>query len=164
MPIPKDPQIVQLSTKRLVGMSMNMSRMHDRTGALWTAFMRRRGEVRYRSSADYISLQVYPHGPDQIPDPEAEFSKWALVEVDGFDDVPHGMTTYTLQPGIYAVFEHNGPASDLSTLMYIFSQWLPESDDYELDDREHFELLPESYDPGSHDAREDFYIPVKSKR
>jgi AraC family transcriptional regulator len=157
----KEPQIVELSPKRLVGMSVEMSRVNDRTGELWAAFMPRRNEVPNRSSDDYISMQVYPNGPEQIKNPAGSFFKWAVVEVDGFDYVPEGMAAYTLQPGTYAVFEHNGPASDLSTVMYIFSEWLPRSDVYELDDREHFEVLPSDYDAQDPEAREHFWIPIK---
>jgi len=159
--VPKDPQIVELSPKQLVGMSLEMSRSEDRTGELWAAFMPRRSEVEHRSTEEFISMQVYPSGPEQIADLAQKFTKWAVVEVSRFDRVPEGMATYTLQSGTYAVFEHNGPASDLSTVMYIFGEWLPNSDEYVLDDREHFEVLPPDYDARDPNAREHFWIPVK---
>jgi AraC family transcriptional regulator len=45
--------------------------------------------------------------------------------------------------------------------MYIFREWLPNSNKYELDSREHFEVLPPDYDAQDPDAREQFWIPVK---
>jgi AraC family transcriptional regulator len=108
-------------------------------------------------------MQVFPGGPSQLSDPAAGFEKWATVEVDGFESVPQGMSSYTLQPGLYAVFEHNGPASDLSTVLYIFNDWLPNSSTYELDDREHFEVLPPDYDPRDLNAREQIFIPVRMR-
>lgn len=159
----REPQIVELTSKKLIGMSLEMSRVEDRTAKLWQAFMPRRNEVRNRSSDDYISMQVFPGGPGQLSDPVAHFTKWAVVEVDGLDNVPEGMACYTLQSGTYAVFEHNGPASDLSTFMYIFNEWLPNSATYELDDREHFEVLAPGYDARDPNAREEIWIPVRMR-
>lgn len=126
--------------------------------------MSRRHEVQNRSSQDFISMQVFPSGASQLSDPAATFSKWAVVEVEEFPDVPQGMASYTLQPGTYAVFEHNGPATDLTTYMYIFGEWLPSSIGYELDDREHFEVLPPDYQAQDPNAREKIFVPIKTKR
>lgn len=106
---------------------------------------------------------MFPGGPGQLFDPAAGFAKWAVVEVDSFERVPEGMAAYTLQPGMYAVFEHNGPAGDLSTFTYVFNEWLPKSSRYELDDREHFEVLPPGYDARNPNAREEIWIPIKMK-
>lgn len=159
-----EPRIVELSSKNLVGMSREMSRADDRTAELWRAFMPRRSEVTNRSTRDYISLQVFPDGPRQLADPAARFVKWAVVEVDAPGAVPVGMSAYTLQPGTYAVFEHRGPATDLRTFLYIFTEWLPSSSTYELDDREHFEVLPPDYDARDPHAREEIWIPVRLKK
>jgi AraC family transcriptional regulator len=159
----QEPQIVESSPKKLVGMSREMSRIDDRTAELWGAFMPRRNDLTNRVSQSYISMQVFPDGSRQLSDPSARFTKWAVVEVEDFENVPQGMASYTLESGTYAVFEHNGPASDLSTFMYIFSEWLPNSSGYELDDREHFEVLPPDYDARDPDAREEIWIPVRMK-
>ena len=159
----REPQIVELRAKTLVGISREMSRVEDNTAELWQAFMPRRDEVMNRRSADYISMQVFPLGPSQLADPSARFIKWAVVEVDAAENVPDGMSAYTLQPGTYAVFEHVGPASDLSTFSYIFTEWLPSARRYELDDREHFEVLPPQYDARDANAREEIWIPVRLK-
>lgn len=157
----QEPRIVEMAQRKLVGMSREMSRENDKTTDLWRRFMERRHEIVSRSDQSYISMQAFPAGPDQLLDPTAAFAKWAVVEVESFVDVPEGMDSYTLQPGTYAVFEHNGPASDISTFMYIFNQWLPSSSTYELDDREHFEVLPPGYDPRDPNAREEIWIPVR---
>lgn len=159
----REPQIVELPSKKLVGMSLKMSRTDDKTAALWQAFMPRRHEVPNRSTADYISMQVFPRGPAQLRDPTASFTKWAVVEVESFERVPEGMACYTLPAGTYAVFEHKGPASDPSTFIYIFSEWLPNSGSYELDDRGHFEVLPPDYDPRDPAARETIWIPIRTR-
>ena len=49
-----------------------------------------------------------------------------------------------LRGGTYAIFRHRGLAStSAKTMPYIMGSWLPNST-YELDNREHFEVLPES--------------------
>jgi AraC family transcriptional regulator len=160
----QEPQIVELASKHLVGMRREMSRIDDKTGELWGAFMPRRNEVTNRSTRDYISMQVFPGGLAQLSDPAARFTKWAVVEVADLAGVPKGMLSYTLEAGTYAVFEHIGPASDLSTFSYIFTEWLPRSSRYELDDREHFEVLPPGYDPRDPNAKEQIWIPVRLKQ
>jgi AraC family transcriptional regulator len=159
----QEPQIVESPPRKLVGMSRAMSRIEDKTAELWGAFMPRLNEITGRRTEDYISMQVFPSGPEQLSNPSATFTKFAVVEVHDFESVPKGMISYTLPSGVYAVFEHNGPASDLSTFMYIFNGWLPSSERYELDDREHFEVLPKNYDALDPNATEEIWIPVRSK-
>ena len=154
------PKIIELEAKLLVGISMEMSRMADRTPDLWRSFMPRRSEVKARSSTDYMSMQVYPGGADQVADPSALFTKWAVGEVVVRDTMPAGMSPYDLAGGLYAMFVHNGPATDLSTFASIFTDWLPNSD-FVLDDREHFEVLPADYKPMDPNAREEIWIPVR---
>jgi AraC family transcriptional regulator len=83
------------------------------------------------------------------------------VEVSSMADVPSDMEIYDLQGGKYAVFNHQGPASEASkTMRYIFGEWIPNSE-YTLDDREHFEVLPEGYNPMDPQATEEIWVPVK---
>jgi AraC family transcriptional regulator len=154
-----EPKIIELAETHLVGMHSDMSRSADSTPALWRSFMPRRGEVSQRSNSNFISMQVFPQGPAQVADPEATFTKWAAVEVSADSNLPEGMQRYTLAGGLYAVFHHQGPATDISTFMYAFGTWLPGSA-YTLDDREHFEVLPENYQPMDPNAEEDIWIPI----
>lgn len=157
------PKLVTLPQTHLVGMNATMSRSDDQTPDLWRSFMPRRKEIDHRTNQNFISMQIYPGGPSQISDPQATFTKWAAVEVAPSGDTPQGMQRYELGGGLYAVFHHQGPATDLSTIMFIFQTWLPASD-YRLDDREHFEVLPESYQPLDPNAFEDIWIPVAPKK
>ena len=158
----KQPRFEQLEVTKLVGISAEMSRQADRTPQLWGSFMPRRNLIENRTSNDFISMQVYSEGPQQVADPSATFKKWAAVQVNHFDNPPEGMDRYEISGGLYAVFQHHGPATDLSTVMYIFTEWLPNSE-YVLDDREHFEVLPENYKALDPEAREEFWIPVRLK-
>ncbi len=155
------PSIETLQPKSLVGMRQKMSLAANTTAELWRRFMPRRREVQSRVTNEYISMQVYSGPGDDEFNPETEFEKWAAVEVANHDSMPDGMESYALTRGQYAVFVHEGPASAApETMRHIFAVWLPNSG-YELDAREHFEVLPESYDPRDPQAREEVWIPIR---
>ena len=154
-----EPRIEVLKSKMLIGIHMEMSLSNNKTAELWREFMPRRAEVKNRLSTDLISMQSY--GENWTFSPEELFEKWATVEVSSFDEVPPNMGTYLLEGGKYAVFIHHGPASAAAkTMQYIFSDWLPKSS-YHLDNREHFEILPEGYNPIDPEAKEEIWIPIK---
>ncbi len=140
---------------------MEMSLSDNKTAELWKKFMPRRSEVSNRSSSEYISMQVYEKDQSNLFSPTTLFEKWAAVEVLTQEDIPDDMEPYFLNGGKYAVFIHKGPASEFpKTMQYIFGSWLPRSE-YELDNREHFEILPEDYSPTASDTREEVWVPVK---
>ena len=93
--------------------------------------------------------------------PEIVFEKWAAVEVANRNGVPNEMQLYALRGGHFAVFDHYGPPSEFpKTLNFIFSQWLLQSE-WQLDDREHFEMLLPGWRADDLNAREEVWIPVK---
>lgn len=120
-----------------------------------------RKDILHKIGIDLYSMQIFDAMPDFKSD--ATFEKWAAVEVSAIETVPEGMETYTLQGGLYAVFLHQGPASAFQkTFGFIFEEWLPNSA-YELDDREHFELLGEKYKNNDPDSEEEVWIPIRPK-
>lgn len=156
-----EAKIVELGPKKFIGAWMMMSLSDNKTPDLWRQFMPKRGEIKNRVSGDFISLQNYGENWDFSPD--KPFKKWALVEVSTVADMPANMEAYDLQGGKYAVFTHHGPASEASiTMRHIFTEWLPASG-YMLDNRDHFEVLPEGYNPMEPHATEEIWIPVKEK-
>jgi AraC family transcriptional regulator len=73
------------------------------------------------------------------------------------------MESYLLQGGKYAVFIQHGPAvAVVKTMQYIFGDWLPKSA-YQIDNREHFEVMPEGYSPVDPEAKEEIWIPIKDQ-
>jgi AraC family transcriptional regulator len=139
---------------------MEMSLSDNKTSELWQRFMPRRSEINNRLTSEFISMQKYHDNWNFSPD--SLFVKWAAVEVSSFSDIPREMETYILQSGRYAVFIHNGPASAAAkTMQYIFGQWLPQSG-YRLDNREHFEILPEGYSPVDLNASEEIWVPIQN--
>ncbi len=158
-----ESRIETIKPKILVGMHMEMSLSNNKTSELWQKFMPRRGEVRNRLNSDFISMQVYDENQKNCFAPTTQFEKWAVVEVSAYKEIPNEMESYSLIGGRYAVFIHKGPVSSFpKTMQYIFGSWLPESE-YELDNREHFEILPEGYNPIAPEATEEVWVPIKQK-
>ena len=156
------PRIEFLKEKKLAGKRLTMSLANNRTGELWQSFMPRRKEITNNVTNDFISMTVYK--PAYFADfkPTNEFEKWATVEVPDFDTVPNDMETFTLQEGLYAVFDYKGPSTDIRIFQYIFGTWLPDSD-FLLDDRPHFEILGEKYKNADPDSEEEIWIPIRKK-
>lgn len=156
-----EPRIELLKQKKIVGIKTEMTFLQNKTAELWQSFMPRRNEVPNRIGTNFISMQIY--GENLTFSPTEQFTKYAAVEVSSFVSIPSNMVTHIIEGGQYAVFIHKGPASSApKTMQHIFGEWLPKSE-YELDTREHFELLPENYNPMDEDAEEEVWIPIKKK-
>jgi AraC family transcriptional regulator len=138
-----------------------MSLVANRTSDLWRSFMPQRGNVQNRISNDLVSMRVYD-GPLRIGDVHQEFDKWAAVEVSGFENIPEEMESVVLVEGLYAVFNYKGLNTDERIFVYIFTQWLPNSN-YQLDERPYFEILGNKYKNNDPESEEEIWIPVKSK-
>lgn len=138
-----------------------MSLAENRTRELWQSFMPRLGEIGDRIGGDKISLQVYDE-PLRMGDFTQKFEKWAAVEVTDFANVPEDLETFVLPGGLYAVFDYKGSSTDPRIFIYVFTEWLPNSD-YELDDRPHFEVLGDKYKNADPESEEEIWIPVRRK-
>jgi AraC family transcriptional regulator len=157
------PRIDTIPQKKLVGKRQKMSFSNNLTLQLWQSFMPRRKEIINAVGTELYSLQVYDPGYFTNFNPAVGFEKWALMEVEDFDNVPDDMEPFTLQEGLYAVFLYKGAASAATPFyQYIFQTWLPNSD-YMLDNRPHFEILGEKYKNNDPTSEEEIWIPVKPK-
>lgn len=157
-------KIENLAPKKLIGKQLKMSFINNLTPVLWKSFMPRRREIQNTVSTDLYSMQVYDDTFDYLNlNPAKEFTKWAVIEVKNFENIPDGMQSYELSGGLYAVFIHKGAASEFAkTFNYIFGEWLPNSE-YDVDNREHFEILQEGYSSTDPNAEEEIWIPIKRK-
>ena len=159
------PTIQTLPQKKLVGKSARMSLVKNTTSLLWKSFMQNRKIIKNAIGTDRYSIQVY----DNILyfknfNPQTEFTKYAMTEVEDFSNVPTEMETLTIPSGMYAVFVYKGLPHNFPQLTnYIFGEWLPNSN-YELDNRPHFEILTENYNPTDKNSEEEIWIPIKSKQ
>ncbi len=157
------PRIERLEEKKLVGHSIKMSVSQNKTEQLWGQFAPKIKEIKNRVSQDKISMQVYPSSYFKAFNPNTEFKKWATVEVNDFNSIPDGMEIFTLQEGLYAIFDYRGSSADNSIFQYIFSQWLPNSA-YQIDNRPHFEVLGDQYKNNDPTSEEEIWIPIKNKK
>ncbi|CQR74753.1 Bacterial transcription activator, effector binding domain [Sporomusa ovata DSM 2662] len=157
-------RIETIGKKFLVGKRREMSYINDQTLELWKSFMIDRKQIQNRVDLSYYSMQIYHILFDYASfNPTVNFTKWAAVEVIDHDHIPSQMDGYIIQGGTYAVFTHVGPASTfVASLKFIHEIWLPESK-YTLDDREHFEILEEGYNPLDENATEEIWIPITLK-
>lgn len=158
------PRIETLPEKKFVGKRMRMSFSKNKTYDLWRNFMPRRREIKNNISVDLFSIEIYPRQFFDNFNPDAEFEKWAAIEVTEFDQIPDGMETLVSPQGLYAVFVHKGPASTgAKTYRYIFETWLPNSQ-FLLDNRPHLAVMGETYKKDDPASEEELWIPVKPKR
>ncbi|RAJ14279.1 GyrI-like domain-containing protein [Arenibacter echinorum] len=157
-------RVEKVSEKKLIGNRLVMSLAEDRTRELWQGFMPRRKEIGNPLSKDLISMQVYD-GLLKVKEFNltTQFEKWAVVEVKDYAKIPEGLASYTLSGGLYAVFVHRGlPSSFPRTAQYIFGEWLPNSE-YQLDHREHFEIMGDKYRNNDPSSEEEVWVPIKRK-
>lgn len=158
------PEIITTSQRKLIGHKMTTSLSeYSATPKMWKNFMMRRNEITNQLNSGYYSVQIYdPTLKMQDFTPNTIFEKWAAVEVDSFDDVPKDMHSHILSGGKYAIFIHKGIAANFKeTFDYIYMVWLAQSG-YELDTREHFEIMGDKYfGPENPDSEEEVWIPIK---
>lgn len=119
-----EPRLETLTSKKLVGKSLEMSVAADRTPELWRSFMPRRNEITNALTTNLISMQVYSPSFDFTNfDPTAIFTKWATTEVENFDAIPAGMEGFELPGGLYAVFFHVGGPSKAAQNLDTFTEF-----------------------------------------
>jgi AraC family transcriptional regulator len=156
-----EPIIKRLSSKKLLGMRIEMCLSNNKTAELWQGFMPRRSEITNRIGNDLYSLQVYDDSYSfNSFNPHAMFEKWAAVEVSDFKTIPNEMEAFTLLDGLYAVFYYKGLSTDTKIFQYIYGEWLPKSE-YVIDNRPHFEILGEKYKNNDPDSEEEIWVPIK---
>jgi AraC family transcriptional regulator len=157
-----EPQIITLPATVLVGLHHSMCLEQDSTRELWQEFMSRRHEIKNPVDDRLYNLKRFAAGLELSTfTPRTLFEKWAAQRVHDRSQLPAGMEVYDLAGGDYAVFLHRGQASAFDeTQQFIFTVWLPASP-YQLDQREHFEILLPGYRPDDPQATEEVWIPIR---
>jgi AraC family transcriptional regulator len=142
---------------------MKMSSLENKTSVLWKNFMTEKHKIKNTVNNYLYSLQIYDTDYFTNFNPGKEFIKYALVEVENFNNIPDKMESFILPAGLYVVFRYKGlPGDGTIAFQYIFEDWIPNSG-YIIDSRPHFELLGEKYQNNSPDSEEDIYIPIQNK-
>lgn len=156
------PRIKTISEKKLIGIKLTMSLADNKTFELFSSFMPRKKEIDNALKPDVFDLIVYPANYFSVFNPSVSFTKWALIEVFSFENVPNEMETFVLESGLYAVFDYRGLSTDKSIFSYIFKTWLPNSN-YIIDNRPHFAVLGEKYKNNDPNSEEEIWIPIRLK-
>lgn len=155
-------RIEELSQKTLVGKSIRMSLINNKTSEVWKSFMTEKSKITNAVGTGLYSVQLYdePHYFRNF-NPETEFTKWATIEVEDRKNIPNGFSILSIEYGLYAVFNHKGTVGEFkNTIQFIFNKWLPQSA-FELDHRPHFELLGKKYKNNDPSSEEEVWIPIK---
>lgn len=159
----KEPQIVHLESKKLVGMNIQISLSEFNPAIIWKKFMPRVREIQNKIGDEKYSIQVYnkPFNYGEF-NPNMKFEYWAATEVVNFDSIPDEMDFLEIPSGNYAVLLHKGDMGVFQkTLSYIYTQWLPSSE-FEVDHRPHFEKLDERYlGHQNPESQEEIWVPIK---
>ncbi|WP_452221058.1 GyrI-like domain-containing protein [Lacinutrix salivirga] len=157
------PEIKTINEKKLVGHSLKMSLVNNKTFELFSGFMPHRVHIKNTVSDCILEVLEYDDLYFENFNPNNTFQKWATVEVSKFEDIPQGMKTFTLKKCLYAVFKYVGTSKGFGVFMStVYTQWLPQSK-YTLNNTLHFNELNTRYKPNDSNAEELVYLPIKLK-
>jgi len=159
----KAPKIVTLQNKKLVGQSIKMSLINNKTFELFSGFMPQRKHILNVINTDIFEVLIYDDNYLKNFNPTNNFVKWVTVAVENYNTIPEGMQTLNLNSGLYAVFNYKGLPKDFGALMtYIYTNWLPKSN-YKLDNRPHFNVLGEKAKRNDPENEETVWVPIQLK-
>src|SRR5690606_7034978 len=97
------PIITTISAKKLIGVSLNMSFIDNKTAELWRSFSARRHVIRTNCSTEVSSLQVYDATVVSRCNPITGCKTSARVAVTASTTRPGGRAILELDGGMYAV-------------------------------------------------------------
>lgn len=158
-----EPKIVTLKAKKLIGHSIEMCLMDNKTLELFSGFMPKKRTIKNVLSDAVFEVMIYNKDHFKSFSPKNTFTKWASVEVSHFETTPTTMKPLKIKAGLYLQFKYIGLPQGFGELMrYILTDWLPKSK-YQLDNRPHFNVLGKKYVKKAPDSEEDVFIPVKLK-
>lgn len=160
-----EPRITTISDKLLIGATTKTSLAESGMFKAWQQLMPRRKEIKNAIGTDLYSIQVYDTAYSYNDFTlETPFTYIGGIEVTNHNTIPENLKAITLQGGMYAVFTHKGDKIAFrKTMDYIHLNWLPKSK-YQLDNRNHFEVLGTKYlGEGNPNSEEDVWVPIKIK-
>lgn len=150
-------RIERFESLYLLGVSLEMNLLQDRTVELFKDFMPRRKDISSIDNLHVYLAKLYPQEYFKAFSPANTFRKFAGLKVEEVQNSP-GFEQIYVSGGLYAIFKNTGGPNDSRIFQYIFNEWLPGSE-YILDTRPHLDILPVGY-WSSEDKTEDICIPV----
>lgn len=126
---------------------------------LWQSYMPRRHEIKNSTSPRDLGI-CFPINESERSHPE-ECGYIAGAEVTTLDEIPEGMTGFTIPASEYAVFTHKGVLDTIEhTMNYIFGSWLPKSGK-KLKVAPDIEMYGQKFKLNHPDSELDIYIPIE---
>lgn len=124
---------------------------------LWQSYMPRRHEIKNAKSS--VDLGVcFPMSEKSHPE---ECGYIAGAEVTSLDEIPEGMTGFTIPSSEYVVFTHKGVLDTIEhTMNYIYGSWLPKSG-RKLKMAPDIEMYDQRFKLNHPDSELDIYIPIE---
>lgn len=111
---------------------------------LWANLFKRLGDIQGK-----VEGPMYGVIDCKDMDGGEELDYMACVEVESFDKVPEGMSTYTFPEGRLAKFTHKGDMKGIDrTIKYALGTWLPQSKE-KLREGLELEIYPRDYNPSN---------------
>ncbi|WP_353625750.1 effector binding domain-containing protein [Bacillus sp. JCM 19041] len=126
---------------------------------MYHSLLRRKEEIRNRSSEHTLLMQIYPDAVDFNPKTDS-FIHMLCYEVSTINAVPEGMASHYVQENTYANCIHIGLETELDqTYEYLYSEWMIESNNEpaEYD----FEVWGSRYKPESAENEIGIFIALK---
>ncbi|MEM9928351.1 MAG: GyrI-like domain-containing protein [Bacteroidota bacterium] len=159
------PQLIKLPPIRLIGLKCETCLAEDTTAPLIRDFIAQRHRIKHTVNDFVHSMRVYPVGLEWPSfNVHTKFTKWAAIEVTEDAPCPEGFSVYVCTGGLYACFEHVGPAVEAPQVFtFIMRKWLPQTD-FVVADRPHLERMELGYNPSDPLAKEEFWIPLKNEK
>lgn len=120
-----EPEIVELKSLMLIGMTYFGSPDNGAFGKAWDRFIPQIRSIENRASDIGYGVQIYP--PDARE--TGQWSYLTAVAVTDLESVPIRLFGKQLPAATYAVFEVIGGTKNIGpTFRYIYNEWLPNSE------------------------------------
>lgn len=129
---------------------------------LWDQYFARLVDIPTNEVGVSYGLSHSPEAHGRSREHADEALYLAAARVDEGADALEGMVYWESPGGLFARFEHRGPAATIGeTVAYIYGKWLPCSD-YERTDGPDIQRIDQRFIPSSDQSVLDIYIPVKA--
>jgi predicted transcriptional regulator YdeE/DNA-binding transcriptional MerR regulator len=148
-----EPKIVHREAFTVVGMEYRGKNEHNEIKDMWDVFAPRMGEIKH-PNWQWGSYGVCRDMPE-----EGGLHYLAGVEVEQVEEVPDGMTVWTVPEQTYAVFPCTLPTLH-DAYRYAFEEWMPQSG-YQRADGPDFELYTEEFEPDDPASTLYIYVPIQ---
>lgn len=162
--IEAEPTIIDFPERKFIGLEIDMHSHLEGAQAIvpllvsaWIKFNKRKAEIKNR-----INKNSYGIAKSEGKFNEENMMRYmAAVEVDNFDEVPEGLTSYTITPQTYAIFKNVGLGdTTVHTITYIYGTWLPQSK-YTRAAGDDMELFDSRFDMQSNESISEYFIPIE---